>query len=141
MKTGQANKDEVVRWPATEAAPSCRWRVYTKFGIGEPDEVAHGGYPRHYTKVGSFSPAYYDWLADRVLSATRMLRESVAVDPFVRSGVPVLRGTRFTVSQLLGELADGRSVGELAEDFDLDLEQIKEFLYGLAIHMDRPVLR
>lgn len=79
------------------------------------------------------------WLAERMLWATSVLRDCVEVDPQKRSGIPVLKGTRFTVAQLFAELADGRSVVEIAEDFELDLDNIKALLQGFATHLDRPI--
>ena len=58
-----------------------------------------------------------------------------------RGGVPVLRGTRFTVAQLFAELADGRSIVELAADFELEIEPIRELLQELANYFDRPAIR
>ena len=81
-------------------------------------------------------------LADEVLARTRksvlLLKDCIEVHPQKRGGVPVLRGTRFTVAQLLAEIAEGRSVAELAEDFDLDLDLIKKCLQGLAQSFDSP---
>ena len=67
-----------------------------------------------------------------------MLHESVEVDPEKRGGVPVLRGTRLTLAQLLAEIADGRHVVEIASDFEIDLEMAKRFLEGLSLSLDRP---
>jgi uncharacterized protein (DUF433 family) len=41
-------------------------------------------------------------------------------DPLRRGGAPVLAGTRFPVSRLLSELASGRLLAEVADDYDLD---------------------
>lgn len=41
------------------------------------------------------------------------------------SGKPCIRGQRFSMSQLLAELADGRPIKEIAEDFDIDYNKIK----------------
>lgn len=65
-----------------------------------------------------------------------MLRDTVVIDPDIRNGVPVLKGTRFTIPQLFAEIADGRSVDQLARAFSLDVEQIRDFLHGLANHLD-----
>lgn len=74
----------------------------------------------------------------RTRSAVLLLKDSIEVDPQKRGGVPVLRGTRFTVAQVLAEIAEGRSVAELAEDFDLDPALLKKFLEGLAQSFDSP---
>ena len=80
-----------------------------------------------------------DRLAERAFWAASVLRDSVDVDPARRSGVPVLKGTRFTVAQLFAELAEGRSVVEVADDFELDLDTIKNLLHGFSAHLDRPL--
>ena len=77
-------------------------------------------------------------ILDRLRAALRMLSLSVDVDPDIRSGVPVLKGTRFPVSHLLAELADDQDVSEIADAWDLDSEVIKKVLRGLSISLDRP---
>ena len=76
------------------------------------------------------------WIAERARQAMLMLRETVVIDPEIRNGVPVLKGTRFTIPQLLAEIADGRSVEQLARAFSLDIDRIRDFLHGLAIYLD-----
>jgi uncharacterized protein (DUF433 family) len=80
-----------------------------------------------------------EWLSLRINYAIMALREYVEVDPGKCAGVPVFRGTRFTLSQLLAELADNRSLSEIAENFDLNMRLLKEFLRGLSICLDRPL--
>ncbi len=82
-----------------------------------------------------------EWLAERMAYASQKLRECVEVNPKRRGGIPVLKGTRFTLGQLLGELADGRSLPCIAEDFELDLQILEQFLRGLSICLDRPATR
>ena len=77
-----------------------------------------------------------EWLGERARFALTMLRDCTEVNPEKRGGVPVLKGTRFTLAQLLAEIAEGRNVQELSEDFELDLETIKQFLEGLSICFD-----
>jgi uncharacterized protein (DUF433 family) len=80
-------------------------------------------------------------VAERVRTSLRMLSECVEIDPAKRSGVPVLRGTRFTLAQLLAELAEGkRTVDQIAEDFDLDAATARASLEGLSIYLDHPAL-
>lgn len=63
---------------------------------------------------------------------------AVEITTTKRGGVPVLKGTRFTLAQLLAEISEGRSVQELAADFDLDIDIIKSYLESLAAYFDRP---
>jgi uncharacterized protein (DUF433 family) len=57
------------------------------------------------------------------------VRERIVLDPAIRSGKPVIRGTRITVSDILEYLAGGMSQAEILEDFpDLAEEDIREAL-------------
>ena len=49
------------------------------------------------------------------------LLERIALDPMVRSGKPVISGTRITVSDILEYLAGGMTTEEVLADFP-DLE-------------------
>jgi uncharacterized protein (DUF433 family) len=82
-----------------------------------------------------------EWLGHRARHAIIMLRSCTETNPYRCGGVPVIRGTRFTLAQVLAELADGRDVRGIADDFDLEIELLKEFLRGLAICLDRPAVR
>ncbi len=51
--------------------------------------------------------------------------DRITIDPTVRSGKPVIRGTRITVSDILEYLASGMSEAEMLADFpDLSHEDI-----------------
>ena len=55
--------------------------------------------------------------------------ERISLDPAVRSGKPVIRGTRITVTDLLEYLAGGMSHEEILSDFpDLVEEDIQAAL-------------
>ncbi len=45
-------------------------------------------------------------------------------DPAVRSGQPVLDGTRFPIALILAELAEGRTVRWIAESYSQDLDAV-----------------
>ncbi len=83
-------------------------------------------------------PGHEEWLAERARSALSMLRDCTEVNPRKCGGVPVLKGTRSLLAQVLAEIAEGRTVTELAEDFELEPALIKEFLEGISIALDRP---
>jgi len=78
-------------------------------------------------------------LLTRTRNAVRLLTDCVEVNLQKRGGVPVLKGTRFTVAQLLAEVAAGRSVPEIAEDFNLERNLIERLLDGLALSLDGPL--
>jgi uncharacterized protein (DUF433 family) len=67
-----------------------------------------------------------------------MLRGVVQIDPDRHGGVPVLKGTRFTVAQTLAELADSSGVTELAANYNLDAKTIRDTLTGLSLMLMRP---
>ena len=56
----------------------------------------------------------------------------VWTDPQRCSGKPCVRGTRYPIAQLLAELVEGRSIGELAEDIDVPLEALEAALEDVA---------
>jgi uncharacterized protein (DUF433 family) len=66
------------------------------------------------------------------------LKECVEIDPQRRGGVPVLKGTRVTVAEALGEIAESQNVQEVADNFDLDLENLKCLLNSLSLLLNRP---
>jgi len=66
-----------------------------------------------------------------------MLNETVEININKFHGVPVLKGTRFPISQIISELSDDQKISEVANNYDLDFEKIVEFLKGLSIILDR----
>ena len=55
--------------------------------------------------------------------------ERIVINPEIRSGKPIIRGTRITVTDILEYLAGGMSVEEILLDFpDLNLEDIRAVL-------------
>ena len=60
----------------------------------------------------------------------------IEVNKNKRGGRPVVKGTRFPVSQLLAELADDLKLSDIAESYDLDLEALKDILRYLSTRMD-----
>ena len=79
-------------------------------------------------------------LVDRTQTAMKMLSDSVDIDPQRRGGIPVLKNTRFKVSQLLAQLAADGSVDDLVKNFDLDDTTVRKLLSGLSIILDQPIL-
>ena len=70
-----------------------------------------------------------------------MAIERVTVDPAQMGGVPCIRGLRVTVSMLLGQLAAGRTVEQVLEDFRyLEREDVTAALeYAAAIVNEREI--
>jgi uncharacterized protein (DUF433 family) len=81
------------------------------------------------------------WFDECAAQGYETLRQTVDIDPHIRGGAPVLKGTRFTVAQTLAELADKLAVEELASEFDLDPTIIRDMLRALSLLLQRPCQR
>ncbi|MEX2285582.1 MAG: DUF433 domain-containing protein [Planctomycetaceae bacterium] len=77
-------------------------------------------------------------IAYRTYMGVLMLRDSIDVDRERRHGIPVLKGTRFTASQVLAQIADGDSLQDLTDGLQLDHDILVNFLRGLSIILDHP---
>jgi uncharacterized protein (DUF433 family) len=104
----------------------------------EPAEHASGDWLTFVKSVSIRNVRLEQWFAECALWGHEALQNSVEIDPNRRGGVPVLKGTRFTVAQTLAELADSSGVPEIANEFDLDEETIRQLLYGLALLAEKP---
>jgi len=63
------------------------------------------------------------------------LTDRITLNPEIRSGKPIIRGTRITITDILEYLAGGMSEDEILADFpDLQLEDIRA---ALAFAADR----
>jgi len=60
------------------------------------------------------------------------LLKRIIVDPKVMSGKPVIRGSRITVDLILELLASGMTPEEIAEDYEISIEDIKAALLYAA---------
>ncbi|MBC7348172.1 MAG: DUF433 domain-containing protein [Clostridia bacterium] len=54
----------------------------------------------------------------------REISPGVVIDPDIRGGKPVIKGTRIPVETLLGRLAGGATYEEVMQEYDLAREQI-----------------
>jgi uncharacterized protein (DUF433 family) len=82
-----------------------------------------------------------EWLAERAWHARLILRDCVEVNPGKHGGVPMLRGIRFPIASGFAEMSEGLDINEIAADFDLDKDMLKQLLEALAIHLDLPVAK
>lgn len=80
-----------------------------------------------------------DRIEERLRLAALALRDCVEINARRLGGVPTLKGSRFSVGQVLSQIADGDSIDDLAENFDLDREQLATLLHALAAYLSRPV--
>ncbi len=65
---------------------------------------------------------------------TREIAPRIVVDPEVRFGRPVIKGTRVPVEILVGKLSAGMSPDEVAEEYGVTVEDIRAALnYDAAV--------
>ncbi len=115
------------------------WRMVPRFEV--PIEVPERESVAMWEGVSTPSMRLVEhqiWLADRMNYAVRLLSDSIEVHGDIRSGVPVLRGTRVPLSQVLAEIADGASIIEIADDLEINENAICEFIRGFSVLVDRP---
>jgi uncharacterized protein (DUF433 family) len=55
---------------------------------------------------------------------TQEIAPRISVDPQIRFGRPVIRGTRVPVELVVGKLAGGMTAQEVADEYELALEDI-----------------
>ncbi len=60
------------------------------------------------------------------------LLKRIVVDPRVMAGKPVIKGSRITVDMILELLAAGMKPEEIAEDYNISLEDIRAALLYAA---------
>lgn len=53
-----------------------------------------------------------------------MLDERIVIDPKTRHGKPVIKGTRVPMDVILGSLAGGMEIMEIAVEYDLEREDV-----------------
>jgi len=53
-----------------------------------------------------------------------MLDERIVIDPKIRHGKPVIKGTRVPVDVILGSLAGGMEIMEIVVEYDLEREDV-----------------
>ena len=56
----------------------------------------------------------------------------IVVDPSIRFGKPIIRGTRVPVALVLAKLAGGMTVESVREEYDLQLEDVQAALHYAA---------
>lgn len=80
-----------------------------------------------------------EWLSQKLDFAMTTLNELVEIDPDIRGGIPVVRGTRIPVARILAEIAADSRLSEIADDFGIDCDTLKKLLDGIATKVDRPM--
>ncbi|MFA9430765.1 DUF433 domain-containing protein [Egicoccus sp. AB-alg2] len=70
-----------------------------------------------------------------------MSLQRISIDPARMQGLPCIRGTRVTVSAVLGQLAAGRTIEQLLEDYpQLERDDVLAALeYAAAVTREREI--
>ncbi|MEK7216430.1 MAG: DUF433 domain-containing protein [Chloroflexota bacterium] len=58
----------------------------------------------------------------------REIAPRITIDPTVRFGRPVIQGTRVPVELVIGKLAGGMTAEEVAQEYALTLDDVREAL-------------
>jgi uncharacterized protein (DUF433 family) len=53
-----------------------------------------------------------------------MYEDRIVIDPEIRHGKPIIKGTRVPIEIILGSLAGGMGVNEIAKEYDLEREDV-----------------
>ena len=58
----------------------------------------------------------------------KQIGERITIDPKVKSGKPVIKGTRVGVELIIGQIAGGMSIDQVADEYELSAEDVKAAL-------------
>jgi uncharacterized protein (DUF433 family) len=105
------------------------------------DENYDAGYLCTTSPAGPSTLTADHYVVIRLESAIRDMRSCIDIDPMRAGGKPVLKGTRFTVAQVISQIAEGDTVDDLTENFRLDGGIIRCFLRALSVAFDRTYYR
>ena len=53
------------------------------------------------------------------------MNDRIEINPKIRHGQPVIAGTRVPVTRILAEVAEGTPFGEIAQQYDVTLDDIR----------------
>jgi uncharacterized protein (DUF433 family) len=53
-----------------------------------------------------------------------MYEDRIAIDPAVRHGKPIIKGTRVPLEIIIGSLAGGMEIEEIVKEYDLQKEDV-----------------
>ncbi|MCG7848231.1 MAG: DUF433 domain-containing protein [ANME-2 cluster archaeon] len=54
-----------------------------------------------------------------------MFEDRVIIDPEIRHGKPIIKGTRVSVDVILGSLAGGMEIQEIADEYGIDKKDMQ----------------
>lgn len=79
-----------------------------------------------------------EWINHRLNMALEIILNHVDINSSIRGGIPVVKGTKISISQIISELGDDNKISEIAEDFDLVKDDLMEIINAIATYLDRP---
>ncbi len=65
------------------------------------------------------------------------MAERIEVNPTIRHGAPVIRGTRVPVARVVGAVAGGDPIAQVADDYGIEVEDVKAALAFAAGLVER----
>ncbi|MEM8641503.1 MAG: DUF433 domain-containing protein [Cyanobacteria bacterium P01_G01_bin.54] len=72
---------------------------------------------------------------------SHLFDDVIEIHPEMRGGIPVLKGTRFPVARVLAELGEDETISEIAEDYDIDANKLRDLIENLAMFFDQYFLK
>ena len=63
----------------------------------------------------------------------------ISIDENIRGGLPCLRNTRISVSQILCELSSGESIKDIADDMDLNINELETLMIYIGCYIDENI--
>lgn len=92
--------------------------------MGEKDEIARISTKAFARMVGKISGEVYCHCWRQRVGRRCLYMELIEMDPEVCGGKPILKGTRITVKLILEVLANGWTIEDIMEEYELTREQI-----------------
>jgi uncharacterized protein (DUF433 family) len=65
------------------------------------------------------------------------MADRIEVNPAIRHGAPVIRGTRVPVARVVGAVAGGDPIAQVADDYGVAIEDVKAALAFAASLVER----
>ena len=61
----------------------------------------------------------------KLIEEVKMFEERIIIDPEIRHGKPIIKGTRVPVEVILGSLAGGMEIREIASEYGIKKEDVQ----------------
>lgn len=73
---------------------------------------------------------------DQIRFIKEEIQRNVITDKLIRSGVPVINGTRIPVGMIIADIANDSRLSEIADDMDIDFNQLQKLCKCLSVLID-----